>query len=97
MEQLLKVGSVVQGNRGRYRIESLLKPSETCVSYRCQTENGTRFRLEHYQSGCPMLGEARGRFLALPPMTGVLPLTDSGEALGLAFDVFPEAGEALST
>ena len=96
MEQLLKVGTVVQGQRGRYRIEELLRPSAVSVAYRCQAENGDRFRLRHYQSGCPMLGEARERFLALPPMTGILPLKDHGEALGLAFDVFPEAGEALS-
>lgn len=95
--QLLKTGQIVQGKQGRYKILQTLSVSENQVVYRCQSEYGNVFRLNHYQADCPMTGEPRKRFLSLPQLPGILKPVDSNDNASMVFDVFPEVGNDIAS
>lgn len=94
--QMMKTGSLVQGNKQQYQIVQTLTVEENCVSYLCKDRSGNVYAMDHYQAGCPMLGEPRARFQSLPKLYGVLPTVDTGSEMGLPFDIFPRVGATLS-
>ncbi len=96
MQQFLKTGSTVVGAGGQYTVEQTESVSETSVLYCCVGPNDKPYHLRHYQLGCPSLGAPRSKLLALSATTGILPVVDFGEALGLPFDIISDAGSSLA-
>lgn len=91
----MKTGQIVQGKNSRYKILQTLSVSENQVVYRCQGEKGGIFRLNHYQSGCHLIGEPRKRFLALPQLPGIKRPVDGCGDGSMEFDVFSEGGNDI--
>ena len=96
VSQLIKTGSIVHGKKRQYQITQTILVDDNCVSYLCKDSSGNVYIMDHYQVGCPILGEPRERFLSLPRLKGIIPVFDSGSEMGLAFDIFPKIGTKLS-